>query len=47
MAWKMSPEGQAMEELVRKDIIRRGSEGKGFAGGVFGARKRGILQSTR
>ena len=27
LAWKMSPEGQAAEEAIRKDIIRRGSEG--------------------
>ena len=34
MAWKMSPEGQAAEELIRKDILRRSYEGKGFAGGA-------------
>ena len=32
IAWKVSPEGQAAEEAIRKDILRRGSEGKGFAG---------------
>ena len=32
----MSPEGQAAEELFRKDILKRSMEGKGFAGGVFG-----------
>ena len=35
MAWKMSPEGQAAEEAIRKDILRRSNEGKGFAGGVL------------
>ena len=45
MAWKMSPEGQAAEEAIRKDIIRRGSEGKGFAGGIFGARNEGFFRA--
>ena len=45
LAWKMSPEGQAAEEAVRKDILRRGSEGKGFAGGVFGARNDGYFRA--
>ena len=35
LAWKMSPEGQAAEELIRKDILRRSYEGKGFAGGAI------------
>ena len=35
LAWKMSPEGQAAEELIRKDILRRSYEGKGFAGGAL------------
>ena len=34
LAWKMSPEGQAAEEAIRKDILRRSYEGKGFAGGA-------------
>ena len=46
MAWKMSPEGQAAEEAIRKDILRRGSEGKGFAGGVFGARNDGFFRAV-
>ena len=46
LAWKMSPEGQAAEELIRKDINRRGSEGKGFAGGVFGARNDGFFRAV-
>jgi len=46
MAWKMSPEGQAAEELIRKDILRRSSEGKGFAGGVFGARNDGFFRAV-
>jgi hypothetical protein len=41
----MSPEGQAQEELIRKDINRRASEGKGFAGGVFGARNDGYFRA--
>jgi len=45
LAWKMSPEGQAAEEAIRKDILRRGSEGKGFAGGVFGARNDGFFRA--
>ena len=45
LAWKMSPEGQAAEEAIRKDILRRGSEGKGFAGGVFGARNDGYFRA--
>ena len=45
LAWKMSPEGQAAEELIRKDIIRRSNEGKGFAGGVFGARNDGYFRA--
>ena len=46
MAWKMSPEGQAAAELTRKDINRRASEGKGFAGGVFGARNDGFFRAV-
>ena len=45
LAWKMSPEGQAAEEAIRKDILRRGSEGKGFAGGVFGDRNDGFFRA--
>ena len=45
LAWRMSPEGQAAEEAIRKDILRRGSEGKGFAGGVFGARNDGYFRA--
>jgi len=41
----MLPEGQAAEEAIRKDILRRGSEGKGFAGGVFGARNDGYFRA--
>ena len=46
LAWKMSPEGQAAEEAVRKDILRRSYEGKGFAGGVFGARNDGFFRAV-
>jgi len=46
LAWKMSPEGQAMEELVRKDILKRSYEGKGFVGGVFGARNDGFFRAV-
>ena len=46
LAWKMSPEGQAAEELIRKDIIRRSNEGKGFAGGVFGHRNDGFFRAV-
>ena len=42
----MSPEGQAAEEAIRKDINRRASEGKGFAGGVFGARNDGFFRAV-
>ena len=45
-AWEMSPEGMAYREMVRKDINRRGSEGKGFAGGVFGARNDGYFRAV-
>jgi hypothetical protein len=44
-AWEMSPEGMAYREMVRKDILRRGSEGKGFAGGVFGDRSDGFYRA--
>ena len=46
LAWKMSPEGQAAEEAIRKDINRRSSEGKGFAGGVFGHRNDGFFRAV-
>ena len=46
IAWKVSPEGQAAEEAIRKDILRRGSEGKGFAGGVFGDRNDGFFRAV-
>ena len=45
LAWKMSPEGQASEEAIRRDILRRESEGKGFAGGVFGDRNDGFFRA--
>ena len=45
LAWKMSPEGQAAEEAIRRDILRRESEGKGFAGGVFGDRNDGFFRA--
>ena len=45
-AWEMSPEGMAYREMVRKDINRRGIEGKGFAGGVFGARNDGYFRAV-
>ena len=44
-AWELSPEGQAYREMIRKDINRRASEGKGFAGGVFGARSDGFYRA--
>ena len=44
-AWEMSPEGMAYREMSRKDILRRGSEGKGFAGGVFGDRSDGFFRA--
>ena len=44
-AWEMSPEGIAYREMIRKDINRRGSEGKGFAGGVFGERSDGFFRA--
>ena len=44
-AWEMSPEGQAYRDMIRKDINRRGSEGKGFAGGVFGDRSDGYFRA--
>ena len=46
MAWRMSPEGQAKDELIRKDINRRSNEGKGFAGGVFGPRNDGFFRAV-
>ena len=45
-AWEMSPEGIAFRETVRKDINRRSNEGKGFAGGVFGARNDGFFRAV-
>ena len=39
LAWKMSPEGQAAEKAIRKDILRRSNEGKGFAGGAIGGKE--------
>ena len=44
-AWEMSPEGIAYRDMIRKDINRRGSEGKGFAGGVFGDRSDGFYRA--
>ena len=44
-AWELSPEGQAYREMIRKDINRRASEGKGFAGGVFGTRSDGFYRA--
>jgi len=44
-AWRMSPEGTRAEEAIRKDILRRSMEGKGFAGGVFGARNDGFFRA--
>ena len=46
LAWKMSPEGVAVEELNRKALLKRMSEGKGFAGGVFGARNDGFFRAV-
>ena len=46
MAWKMSPEGQAAEELNRKALLKRMNEGKGFAGGVFGKRNDGFFRAV-
>ena len=45
-AWELSPEGQAYREMIRKDINRRSSEGKGFAGGVFGPRNDGFFRAV-
>ena len=46
MAWKMSPEGQFAEESARKALLKRMNEGKGFAGGVFGARNDGFFRAV-
>ena len=46
MAWEMSPEGQAYREMIRKDINRRSSEGKGYAGGVWGKRNDGFFRAV-
>jgi len=46
MAWKMSPEGQAAEKTARKELLSRMNEGKGFAGGVFGARNDGFFRAV-
>ena len=45
MAWKMSSEGVAAEEAARKALLGRSMEGKGFAGGVFGARSDGFYRA--
>ena len=45
LAWKMSPEGIRAEEAIRKNILKREHEGKGFAGGVFGARNDGFFRA--
>jgi len=45
MAWKMSPEGMAAEEAIRKNILKREHEGKGFVGGVFGHRNDGFFRA--
>ena len=45
MAWKMSSEGVAAEEAARKALLKRTMEGKGFEGGVFGARSDGFYRA--
>ena len=45
LAWQMSPEGQLAEESARKALLKRMNEGKGFAGGVFGARNDGFFRA--
>ena len=44
-AWRMSPEGMAAEEAIRKNILKREHEGKGFVGGVFGPRNDGFFRA--
>jgi hypothetical protein len=45
-AWRMSPEGMAAEEAIRKNILKREHEGKGFVGGVFSARNDGFFRAV-
>jgi len=45
LAYKMSPEGIAAAEAARKSLLKRMSEGKGFAGGVFGKRNDGYFRA--
>ena len=45
LAWKMSPEGIAAEKATRKALLKRMNEGKGFAGGVMGARSDGYFRA--
>jgi len=45
LAYRMSPEGLAAEEATRKALLKRMNEGKGFAGGVFGARSDGYFRA--
>jgi len=45
MAYKMSPEGIAAEKAARKALLQRMNEGKGFAGGVMGARSDGYFRA--
>ena len=45
LAYRMSPEGIAAEKAARKALLKRMNEGKGFAGGVFGARNDGYFRA--
>ena len=45
LAFKISPEGIAAEKAARKALLARLNEGKGFAGGVFGARNDGYFRA--
>ena len=45
LAYKMSPEGIAAEKAARKALLARMKEGKGFAGGVMGARSDGYFRA--
>ena len=45
LAYRMSPEGLAAEEAARKALLQRMNEGKGFAGGVMGARSDGYFRA--
>ena len=45
LAYKMSPEGIAAEKAARKALLARMNEGKGFAGGVMGARSDGYYRA--